>query len=310
MKIPKLISTANENSWVHVFLVVNPIAASVSRLIKETYNLKESNILTVSLRETDLSIMEFNPMYLNDSLINKILLKFSSIHPNTKKILKRIGENKKFILYTSWAYNETSQLPSVANLVSQNNCMGHIYIEEGQASYRPSKPFSPNKLNRHISTHAENLKDVYRDDAEAFIGILPEVYPEVPREKLYILNNFTELKKFYKPVLVGIKPIGLTCAERRLKKDDWRNMLQTLINNMPDGGVIKLHASFISNQDSKNKIYSIFNDITPECISICDDKAIVELEMLYEKKILIGSLTSLERYAKAFESEFNNVSLY
>ena len=121
-------------------------------------------------------------------------------------------------MYTSWAYNETSQLPSVANLVSLNNCMGHIYIEEGQASYRPSKPFSPNKLIRHKSTHAENLKDVYRDDAQAFIGILPEVYPEVPREKLYILNNFTELKKFYKPVLVGIKTIGLTCAERRLKR--------------------------------------------------------------------------------------------
>ena len=105
-------------------------------------------------------------------------------------------------------------------------------------------------------------------------------------------------------------PADIYVRYRRLKKDDWRNMLQTLINNMPDGGVIKLHASFISNQDSKNKIYSIFNDITPEYISICDDKAIVELEMLFEKKILIGSLTSLERYAKAFESEFNNVSLY
>ncbi len=310
MKIPKLISTANENNWVHVFLVVNPIAASVSRLIKETYKLKESNILTVSLRETDLCVMEFNPMYLNDSLINKILLKFFGIQSNTKKILKRIGKDTKFILYASWAYNETSQLPSVANLVSLSNCMGHIYIEEGQASYRPSKPFSPSKLNRHKSTHAENLKDVYRDDAQAFIGILPEAYPEAPREKLYILNNFTELKKFYNPVLLGIKTIGLTCAERRLEKDNWRNMLQTLINNMPDGGVIKLHTSFISNQVSKNKIYSIFNDIAPDCISICDDKAIVELEMLFEKKILIGSLTSLKKYAKAFESEFNNVSLY
>ena len=99
MKIPKLISAANENSWVHVFLVVNPIAASVSRLIKETYQLNESNILTVSLRETDLSIMEFNPMYLNDSLINKILLKFFNIHTNTKKVLKRIGKIKIYFVH-------------------------------------------------------------------------------------------------------------------------------------------------------------------------------------------------------------------
>ena len=60
----------------------------------------------------------------------------------------------------------------------------------------------------------------------------------------------------------------------------------------------------------KNKIYSIFNDITPEYISICDDKAIVELETLFEKNTYRVFLTSLERYAKAFESEFNNVSLY
>ena len=72
--------------------------------------------------------------------------------------------------------------------------------------------------------------------------------------------------------------------QREGLKDNWKNMLQTLINNMPDGGVIKLHASFISNQDSKNKIYSIFNDIAPDCISMCDHKAIVELEMLFEKK--------------------------
>ena len=57
-------------------------------------------------------------------------------------------------------------------------------------------------------------------------------------------------------------------------------------------------------------MHSIFEDIAPESISICDDKAIIELEMLYEKKKLLGSLTSLEKYAEALDSEFNNVSLY
>lgn len=310
MKVPEIISSANENNWVHVFLVVNPIAASVSRLIKETYKLKESNILTISLRDVDLSIMEFNTMYISNSIRNKILFKFFKRQPITKKILEKIGKDKKFILYTSWAFKESSQLPSVGNLVSSNNCMGHIYIEEGQATYRPSKPFSPNKSKRHNALNAENLKDMYRNDANAFIGILSDAFPEVSKEKLYILDNFIDLKQFYNPILVGIKTIGLTCAERRIKKSQWRNMLQTLIDNMPDGGVIKLHASFLSNNNSKNRINMIFNEIAPNSISICDDKAIIELEMLYEKKELLGSLTSLEKYSEVFGSKFKKIRLY
>ncbi len=310
MKVPEIISSANENNWVHVFLVVNPIAASVSRLIKETYKLKESNILTISLRDTVLSIMEFNTMHITDSIRNKILFKFFKRHPITKKILEKIGKDKKFILYTSWAFKESSQLPSVGNLVCSNNCIGHIYIEEGQATYRPSKPFSPDKSKRHNALNAENLKDMYRNDADAFIGILPDAFPEAPKEKLYILDNFIDLKQFYNPILVGIKTIGLTCAERRIKKSQWRSMLQTLIDNMPDGGVIKLHASFLSNKNLKNRVNMIFKEIAPNSISICDDKAIIELEMLYEKKELVGSLTSLEKYSEVFGSKFKKIKLY
>tara|TARA_B100000161_G_C33550169_1_gene415001 strand:- start:278 stop:1225 length:948 start_codon:yes stop_codon:yes gene_type:complete len=310
IKMPEIISSANNNNWMHVFLVVNPIVASVSRLIKETYKLKESNILTVSLRNTDLSIMEFNKMTINESFKNKIMFKIFKSYPNSKKILNKIGKDKKFILYSSWAFKESPILPSVGNLVSSNNCMGHVYIEEGQATYRPSKPFSPDKSKRHNAVNAENLKDMYRNDADAFIGILPDAFPEAPKEKLYILDNLIELKQFYNPILIGTETIGLTCAERRLKKNQWKNMLQKLIDNMPNGGVIKLHASFLVNKNIKNRLYSIFQDIAPDSISICDDKAIIELEMLYEKKKLLGSLTSLEKYADAFGSEFNKISLY
>lgn len=310
VKIPEIITSANENNWMHVFLVVNPISASVSRLIKETYKLKESNILTISLRNTDLSIMKFNTMHINETFKNKILLKLFKSYPNSKKILNKIGKDNKFILYASWAYRESSQLPSVKNLLSAPNCMGHAYIEEGQATYNSSKPFSPNKLNRHKTIHAENLKDLYRDDAYAYIGILPNAYPEVPQEKLYILDNLIKLKQFYNPILIGTKNIGLTCAERRLKKNQWRNMLQTLIDNMPNGGVIKLHPSFSSNKKNKKRVELIFNKIAPESVSICPENAIIEIEMLYESKILIGSLTSLSTYADASGSKFINVDLY
>jgi hypothetical protein len=310
MKVPEIISSANKNNWMHVFLVVNPIAASVSRLIKETYNLKESNILTVSLRETDSSIIDFNTMHLNDSLKNKILIKFFKSNPNTKKILNRIGKDNKFILYTSWAYKESSQLPSVGRLVSSSNCMGHLYIEEGQATYRASKPFSSNKSNRHNTLHAENLIDVYRDDAMGYIGLLPSAFPGVPESKRFLLENIDTLKNFYEPKLNGVKTIGLTCAARRIKVDQWEQMLQKIINTMPNGGVIKLHPSFVANVKNKNRLIKIFEKIAPNSISICPDDVIIEIELLYETKTLIGSLTSLEIYADAFGSKFVGLDLY
>ena len=74
--------------------------------------------------------------------------------------------------------------------------------------------------------------------------------------------------------------------------------------------LVKLHPSFINDKDKKNEIISLFKDCSPENIILSDDKAIIEIEMLYEPKILVGSLTSLSRYAEAFGSEFIKVDLY
>ena len=41
---------------------------------------------------------------------------------------------------------------------------------------------------------------------------------------------------------------------------------------------------FLVNKNIKNRLYSIFQDIAPDSISICDDKAIIELEMFMRKK--------------------------
>ena len=44
--------------------------------------------------------------------------------------------------------------------------------------------------------------------------------------------------------------------------------------------------------------------------NLCSNDVIIELEMLHEKKKLVGSLTSLIKYADAFGSEFIKVDLY
>ena len=45
-------------------------------------------------------------------------------------------------------------------------------------------------------------------------------------------------------------------------------------------------------------------------LSSADNNVILELEMLHEKKIIIGSQTSLSRYAIQLGSKFKNVDLY
>ena len=50
--------------------------------------------------------------------------------------------------------------------------------------------------------------------------------------------------------------------------------------------------------------------ITSGSIELCNDDVIIEIEMLYEPKILIGPLTSLSKYAEAFGSKFENIDLY
>ena len=45
-------------------------------------------------------------------------------------------------------------------------------------------------------------------------------------------------------------------------------------------------------------------------IELCDDSVILEIEMLFEKKELIGSITSLEVYANNLGSDFKKIELF
>ena len=87
-------------------------------------------------------------------------------------------------------------------------------------------------------------------------------------------------------------------------------MLEALVERMPEGGVIKLHPSFSSDIKKVNIMKSLLEVINPKNIKICDDDVIIEIEMLYDQKIIIGPLTSLSIYADAFGSNFEDIKLY
>jgi hypothetical protein len=277
----------------------------------DAHGIKKENVILVSIRNTDTSLINANCIYLRQTFLNRLAIKFLKYSPLSIFLIKELTKiNKKFILYASWAYHESISTPSVEKLLSMDLCHGHFYIEEGQASYKPLESFDPNETSRDKTENIVNSKDLYRNDSIGYIGICSDVFPMAPIEKRIVLDNFKDLKKTYAPKLLGINNIGLTCAQRRLHDDEWGLMIKKIIEKMPNGGVIKLHPSFVANKIIQNKIESIFHKLAPASISLCSNNTILEIEMMLETKTLIGPLTSLNKYAEQFGSKFISIDLY
>lgn len=310
---PKIISKAQLNDWDFVFLINNPVTAIVSKMIIEAYGIPQENVVAVSVRKTDTSLIDKYAIDLGVRWSDRILIKLLSDFPVSRRVLRPLNrKKKKFILFTAWAYGESSSTPCVARLLSSQYCQDLCYIEEGQQAYRDIN-IGPNKNKKKAYLDDEdrlNHREIYKFDSPAFFGILPEAFPLIPKNKRFILSNYDDIKKNYRPLLKGVKIIALTCAERRLQTNQWEAMLQKLVDMMPDGGVIKLHPSLSFNHDKRRKIELILTKIAAHSIQLCPDDAIIELEMLHEKKTLLGPLTSLKKYAEAFGSTFQDVELY
>ena len=165
-----------------------------------------------------------------------------------------------------------------------------------------------NKSNIYLEPHLR--KNYFLDTAEAYIGIFPKVFPQILPKKRYILNNHNDLLKFYKPNLIGIKNVGLACAERRVYGKDWRIMIDSLLAVMPKGGVIKLHPSFSYDKKRFDLIKKYTKLKSGNKVKICSFDTIIEIEMIHEPKNLIGPLTSLREYSVLFGSSFHEIKLY
>ena len=63
-------------------------------------------------------------------------------------------------------------------------------------------------------------------------------------------------------------------------------------------------SSFTLSDKRYKKLKSITDDVSAKKIDLCSNDVIIELEMLYEKKYLIGPITSLSIYSRMFGSKF------
>ena len=129
-------------------------------------------------------------------------------------------------------------------------------------------------------------------------------------EDKFYLNNLERIKKYYNPKIFGIKRIALSCAESRLINNNWEEMILKLIKYLPDGGLIKLHPSFYTSDNKIKKINSFLLKQNFKNISLCKSDVILELEMIYEKKIFYGPKTTLSYYTEMLGSEFKHIELY
>ncbi len=301
----------NSTDALHVFLVVNPVSAFVSRMYIDKNSIQNKDILVCSMRKTDTSLLANKSFELSQNFFERILFKTLKTPILSNKLLNIIRKkNKNFFIYCSWAFHESPNTPSINQILKSELCLGHYYLEEGQLTYKKTKPYDPSHFKESSQRFIDDSEFIFRNDALGFIGILDGAFPEAPKDKRIMLDNFHSLKEIYKPKLIGFTTIGLTCAVRRVKEKNLENMLLTLVNNMPNGGVIKLHPSFNSTKKLRNMIESIFDSIAPKNISLCPNNVFLEIEMLYEKKIIIGSQTSLKKYSEMLGSEFIDLDLY
>ncbi len=87
-------------------------------------------------------------------------------------------------------------------------------------------------------------------------------------------------------------------------------MFKKLIKFLPDGSCIKLHPSLSYSKNKLNNVQKVFDEISQNKLSLCTNEIIIELEILFEKKILYGPQSSLSIYAKEYGSKYIDVKLY
>ena len=313
----------NRDQLNHIFVLTNPLVVFISKLIIEKYKIPEERIILISYRNTNSDLIRGKIQNIKLSFFDKLFRKFflfSLYGYRLRRILEK--ESTDFIFYCDWDNRD------VIELINSKKCLGQAYIEEGQSSFNNFNiyKFKKNRFSQWLRLRrwkrssdikeklcldVHSFNEFYNDLAFAYFTISNNSFPLVDKNKKVLLKDFSIVKKFYKPYLIGIKNIGIMCSPRRLKENNWNFAIRNLVNSLPDNSFIKLHPEFYTN----NKLIEKFSKILDiykgqKKINICNSSTIIEAEMLFEEKILFGPLTSLEKYAIEFGSKFNKISIY
>ena len=297
-----------DKDFFHIFLISNPIFELISYVWINKLGLDQNKIILIRLREPSTSLFKGKYKYFKKTLFDRLCKKLNYDN-HSRKILKWTSQNfPNYYIYCARLNQEAEKL------INHQNCRGHFYIEEGQISHNRKQIFEKNykgnlrELNKPI--FAADKEYHFRKDAILFIGIDNHVFPLVESEKKIILDDLNLVKNVYKPQLIGIEKIALVPAPRRIQKINFDKFLEIFINSIPKKSCIKFHPGF---QYSDSKLEELENHINSKFNTfyrVCRNNVIIEIEMMFEKKCIFGSKSSLEIYTKKFGSSYNNISLY
>tara|TARA_B110000858_G_scaffold182789_1_gene222525 strand:+ start:354 stop:1289 length:936 start_codon:yes stop_codon:yes gene_type:complete len=296
--------TNKDKNQLHIFAVTNQInAIVVYEYIKEN-NINFNDIRIFFVRDVSaLNIFKgIKFLGCKRGFLEKIgdhLIRATSY----KAVVRRtIESNKKpFIYYTAWL-DEMSR-----EIVASKYCKGHVYMEEGDQTYCdfPLFPSTPGYriVPRHIA-RVNGDTNYWRDDGLLWVGITEKSFKTAPVEKKYTLKSFDHFKKVYQPILKEYKTILLMPSPCRLPKSEWKKSLIKLTLGVEGQFALKLHPGYGANTDTHKKFESYLVDLGFSQSIVCSNEVIIEGEMLFHQKKLIGDRSSLERYADFFGSVF------
>ena len=306
-KLLKIKNKIKKDSF-HLFFISNPIFELITFLWINLLKLPEDKVILIILRNNSTGIFKDKYIFFKKTKLDLLYQKLN-FDRYSEKILKWTNQNtSQYYVYCARLHEEAEKL------INQKNCLGHFYIEEGQLSHNSKKIFDKNfvvdkkKLNK--PTYAAYKEYQFRKDAISFIGIDDNVFPLADVEKKIILEDLDLIKKVYKPLLIGKPNIALIPAPRRLEKIKFSKFLEAFFNLIPRGSTIKFHPGYQYSDQKLKELEEYFKNKFNNSYSVCSNKVILEIEMMYEKKYIYGAESSLEIYAKKFKSSFKYINLY
>ncbi len=305
----------------HVFIVSSPIVVFIAKLIINKFSIPSKDIIIIPERNTYFKLINSKSIYQKRSFIDRLIKRIFLFSYRGYQLRRKIEKDcDKFILYCDWDNRE------VVEILNSKKCFGNAYIEEGQLSFNNFNTyvFKKNRISqwmrlqkwfKNVRTMSKDsnipkFNECFNNKAFAFFTIYKEAFPLVDKNKKYNFIDFEIIRKDYVPKLTGKSNIGIMCSPRRIKTNGWNECIKLFIESIPYQSVIKLHPEFYANGEYLNRFMEIFNLSNFKKIIICDQSTIIEAEMLFEKKVLYGPLSSLKTYTNLFGSKFIEISIY
>lgn len=306
--IPPIVELALEKEHYHVFAINNPIVLLVTCLAISEFKIPLEKVIIVPARRMDCAILKgcniLNPDIYDEGKLDRIRRALGEEPVGTR--IRNILESEwgYFLLYTYWAS------PRMRSLIASNKCIGHIYLEEGDLAHlhTPQRKENEQRMSKIKNFHKSTPRESYLCSCSAYLSFAPGAFPFAPPGITWQLNNYEHIFKFYNPKLLNQNTIALVPFVRK-ELVNWQLYWDKISQRSNDRICLQLHPNYNTNKTDAEYIFRSLNDLSNQKFSISPPGTILEAEMMVSNKKIIGTPSSLKRYAEALGSEYILIEL-